>query len=161
MSWTRCNDLGTFCQTVTAQQARREVRSARREWLRELHDDARKNPTRRFPAPPPRVLRTRLDAAAAAHGLRVESVTWRSGVQRVPDIVLESNDYVRTSRALPHVLDAIDPPPRSNSRVYEAIFLEVVDSRNVPYVATFDALRAHVMGGQWARAGDLYPFAHG
>lgn len=160
-SWTRCNDLGSFCQTITPAQARRDVRAARREWLQEVHADARKDPTRRFAAPPAQILQRRLAAAARAQRLKLESVVWRTGVQRVPDIVLESNDYSRAAHALPQLLDAIDPPPRTNNRVYEAIFVEIVDAHHVPYVAAFDALRAHIMGGQWARADDLFPFAHG
>ena len=145
---------------TTPQQALHNVRSARHEWLGEVRTNARKDPTRRFPAPPPQVLRRRLAAAAAQHGLRIASVTWRRGIQRIPDVVLESNDYTQAAHALPHILDAIDPPPRSNDRVYEAIFIEVVDAEHVPYVAIFDALRDHVLGGQWARAEDLYPYAH-
>jgi hypothetical protein len=49
----------------------------------------------------------------------------------------------------------------AHERDYPAFFLEVVDSRQVPYIAVFDSLRGHVMGGQWARGDGLYPFPHG
>ena len=146
---------------TTPQQAQHNVRAARHEWLSEVRANARKDPTTRFPAPPPQIVRRRLTRAAVQYGFQVASVTWRRGVQRIPDVVLVSDDYTQAAHALPKILDAVDPPPRSNDRVYEAIFIEVVDAKHVPYVAIFDALRDHVMGGQWARAENLYPYAHG
>jgi hypothetical protein len=33
--------------------------------------------------------------------------------------------------------------------------------RGVPFVAIYDSLRGHIMGGQWARSKRLFPYAHG
>jgi hypothetical protein len=157
-----CRHVGGRCVRVTPAAAVRDVRAARREWLREVHADAVRDPTRRFPNPRRAAFERRLAAAARSYRFAVASVTWRgAGAQDVPDVVVESSRYEQLARDLPHVLDAIDPPPRSDSRVYEAIFLEAVDPRHVPFVAVFDSLRDHVMGGQWARADPLYPYAHG
>jgi hypothetical protein len=83
--------------------------------------------------------------------------------QLAPEVVVESTDFVHAAKHLGAVIDAIDPahPPHSNARVYEAIFVELVDERGIPYALAFDSLRGHIEGGQWARAEALYPFAHG
>jgi hypothetical protein len=124
--------------------------------------NAIRDAARRFPSPPRATFERRLAAVSQRDAFRVESVTWRpQGAQDVPDVVIESPRLLQTAHDLPAVLDAVDPPPRSNSRAYEAIFVEAVDAQHVPFVAIFDALRDHVMGGQWARGDALYPFAHG
>lgn len=157
-----CSQLGTHCMRVTPAEAVRDVRSARLEWLGEVRANAIRDSTRHFPNLPRTVFAQRLERQAERHDFAVESITWRhAGAQDVPDVVVESSRYAALARALPAVLDAVDPPPRSNSRAYEAIFIEAVDPHHVPFVAVFDSLRDHVMGGQWARSEALFPYAHG
>lgn len=142
-------------------EALADVRGAHREWLGMLHAAAIRNPKRHFRSPARRVLVSRLDRASSTFGFRVESVTIRRPHQLAPEIVIESRDYLRLAHALPQILDRIDPPPRSNDRVYEGVFLEAVDERHVPFVLVFDSLRGQVAGGQWARSDALFPYAHG
>jgi hypothetical protein len=104
---------------------------------------------------------TRLDLQARRHDFRISRITWRRGYLDVPDVTIVSTDYLQLARDLPHVLDAIDPRPRSNHRAFEAIFLEAVDGDGVPFVAIYDSLGGHIMGGQWARSEKLFPYAHG
>jgi hypothetical protein len=103
----------------------------------------------------------RLDRQARRHDFRIARITWRPGYLDVPDVTIVSTHYVQLAHDLPHVLDAVDPPPRSDHRAFEAIFLEAVDGRGVPFVAIYDSLRGHIMGGQWARSKRLFPYAHG
>ena len=103
----------------------------------------------------------RLSTQAAHRRFTIESVTWRRPRQDAPDVVIESNNYTAVAHALPQIVDAIDPPPHSNRKAYEGIFVEAVDSLGVPYVAISDSLRHTLSGSQWARADDLYPYAHG
>jgi hypothetical protein len=153
--------LGRPPHVVTDGEAARRARELHADWLRTIRGRARRRGSERFVRPRSAVLRARLRRAASAYGLRIRSVRLRRPKQLAPDVVLESDDFVRASRALGAVVDAIDPPPRSNAKVYEAVFVELVDDRGVPYAIAFDALRGHVEGGQWARAESLYPFAHG
>jgi len=141
--------------------ARSAVTSGHRQWFEEVRRDARLDPTRRFPNLSRPAFERRLRAGAARYDLTVESIVWRRVVQSVPEVVVSSDDYDAAARNLPRLMDAIDPPPRSNSRAFEAIYIEAVDSHGVPYIAIFDALRDHVMGGEWARDESLYPFPHG
>jgi hypothetical protein len=126
-----------------------------------LRTAALRNPRRRFPSPARRVLLARLDRAAAQFGFRVETVTLRRPLHLAPQIVIESRHYLALGHALPQILYWIDPPPRSNNRAYEGIFIEAVDERHVPFVIVFDSLRGQVAGGQWARSEPLFPYAHG
>ncbi|HEY3541791.1 MAG TPA: hypothetical protein VGK79_04540 [Gaiellaceae bacterium] len=144
-----------------AAHARAAVAAGHREWFKEVRANARLDPTRRFPNLSRPTFERRLRAAAARYRLTVESIVWRRVVQSVPEVVVSSDDYDAAARDLPRLMDAIDPPPRSNARAFEAIYIEAVDSHDVPYIAIFDALRDHVMGGEWARDESLYPFPHG
>jgi phage terminase large subunit-like protein len=126
-----------------------------------LRTAAIRNPHRRFPSPPRHVLVARLDRAASLFGFHVETVTLRRPLQLAPLIVIESRHYLALAHALPRILDRIDPPPRSNNRVYEGIFIEAVDEHHVPFVIAFDSLRGQIAGGQWARSKPLFPYAHG
>ena len=130
-------------------------------WLRTIRARAATRDSARFSSPGRSVFAARLRRAARANHLAVRSRRLRRPRQLAPDVVLESDDFVRAAHALGDVIDAIDPPPRSNAKVYEAIFVELVDDRGIPYAVAFDALRGQVEGGQWARADALYPFAHG
>jgi hypothetical protein len=142
-------------------EALADARAAHAKWLEMLQAAAQGNSKRRFQSPSGGLLAQRLDRAASAFGFQVESVTLRRPQQLAPDIVIESDDYLALVRSLPQILDRIDPPPRSNNRVYEGIFLEAVDEQHAPFVLVFDSLRGQVAGGQWARADALFPYEHG
>jgi len=142
-------------------EAIRDARSAHEEWLGMLRARARAAPLRAFPSPPRTVLMARLESLATKLHFRIRSVTMQRPLQLAPDVVIASDDYVRLARDVPQIVDTIDPPPRTNDRVYEGIFLECVDSSGVPFALTFSAVRTHVVGGQWARADVLFPYAHG
>lgn len=43
---------------------------------------------------------------------------------------------------------------------YEGFFLGAQDEQGEPFLAVYNAWRAHG-GGQWARSEALYPFPHG
>ena len=129
-------------------EARRQAHSARVEWLR----DVRAHIVAGWTSVPPRpALLARLRSAARSDSFTVESAVGIS----TPVVILESDDYAQMARALPQLVKDV------HERDYPAFFLEVVDSRQVPYIAVFDSLRGHVMGGQWARGDGLYPFPHG
>jgi hypothetical protein len=146
---------------VSAANARRDVAAARREWLGEVRANARRHPRVRFHNLDHADFVARLDLQARRHDFRITRITWRRGDLDVPDVTIVSTHYVQLAHDLPHVLDAVDPPPRSNHRAFEGIFLEAVDGRGVPFVAIYDSLRGHIMGGQWARSKRLFPYAHG
>jgi hypothetical protein len=134
--------------------------AARREWLGEVRANARRHPRVRFHNLDHADFVARLDLQARRHDFRIARITWRPGYLDVPDVTIVSTHYVQLAHDLPHVLDAVDPPPRSDHRAFEAIFLEAVDGRGVPFVAIYDSLRGHIMGGQWARSKRLFPYAH-
>ena len=142
-------------------EAVRSVQNGHRMWLAALHTAAARNPTHRFSSPPLGVLMRRLAKAAQRYDFRVVSVRMRRPDQLAPDLVVESDRYVALAKALPRILDAVDPPPASNDRAYEGIFLEAVDEHGIPFVEVADSLRSQAMGRQWARADRLYPYAHG
>ena len=155
--------LGRKLHRIGPAEASADARSSQVEWIGMLRAAASRNPRRRFPSPPRRLLVARLDRAAALFGFRVETVTLRRPLQLAPQIV--SRHYLALAHALPQILDRIDPPPRSNNRAYEGIFIEAVDERHVPFVIVFDSLRGQIAGGQaggqWARSEPLFPYAHG
>jgi hypothetical protein len=129
-------------------EARRQAHSVRVGWLREV----RAHTAAGWTSVPPRpALLARLRSSAGSNRFTVESA---AGISR-PVVIIESDDYMRMARTLPQLVKGV------HERDYPAFFLEVVDSRHVPYIVVFDSLRGHVMGGQWARADDLYPFPHG
>src|SRR5207244_1192566 len=136
---------------ISAREALADARSSKSEWIGMLRTAALSNPRRRFASPPRHVLLARLDRAAAQFGFRVETVTLRRPRQLAPQIVIESRHYLALANTLPQILDRIDPPPRSNNRAYEGIFIEAVDEQQIPFVIAFDSLRGQVAGGQWAR----------
>jgi len=146
---------------ISPAEAISDARSAHEEWLGMLRVRARAAPLRAFPSPPRTVLVSRLESLAAKLHFRIRSVTMRRPLQLAPDVVIASDDYVRLARDVPQIVDTIDPPPRTNHRVYEGLFLECEDSSGVPFALTFSAVRAHIVGGQWASADPLFPFAHG
>jgi hypothetical protein len=148
---------------VSDRQAVRQHRTTERQWLSTIRAHAVKAPEEHFASPGSSVLRSRLARTAARYNLRVVSLRMRHPRQLAPEVVVESTDFVHAAKHLGAVIDAIDPahPPHSNARVYEAIFVELVDERGIPYALAFDSLRGHIEGGQWARAEALYPFAHG
>jgi hypothetical protein len=146
---------------VSPANAHRDVAAARREWLGEVRANARRYPRVEFRNLSHSDFVARLDRQARLHDFRIISIDWRRGHLDVPDVTIASTHYLQLAHDLPHVLDLIDPPPRSNHRAYEAIFLEAVDGDGVPFVAVYDSLRGHIMGGQWARSDALFPYAHG
>lgn len=146
---------------IGSKEALRDARAARSDWLRELRAGAQAQTRRRFRSPPRNVLLARLERAADELDFRIESVSLHRPVQLAPEIVLETTHYLGLAHALPHVVDRIDPPPRSNRRAYEGIFIEAVDERGIPFVIVSDALCGQVVGSQWARSEPLFPYPHG
>jgi hypothetical protein len=155
--------LGQPPQVVDDRQATRRGVQVHDEWLATIRGRALTDRAERFPSPPAAVFRARLARAARRYGFVVRRASLRRPLQLAPDVTIESDDFVGASQALGAVIDAIDParPPHTNSRAYEAVYVELVDDRGVPYAIAFDALRGRVEGGEWARAEALYPFAHG
>src|SRR6185437_7942150 len=112
-----------------------DVAAARREWLGEVRANAHRYPHVPFHNLGHADFAGRLDLQARRDDFRIERIAWRRGYLDVPDVTIVSTHYLRLAHDLPHVLDAIDPPPRSNHRAFEAIFLEAVDGSGVPFVA--------------------------
>jgi hypothetical protein len=146
---------------VTPANARRDVASVRRQWLAEVRADALRYPHVQFHNLDRGEFVARLDVQARRHDFRISRITWHRVYLDAPDVTVVSTHYLQLAKDLPQVLDAIDPPPRSDHRAFEAIFLEAVDGHGVPFVAIYDSLRGHIMGGQWARSERLFPYAHG
>lgn len=156
-----CRSITGKCTQVTPADARRDVAAARRQWFRDVRANALRFPHVQFHNLDHADFVARLDLQARQHDFRISRITWRHGYLDVPDVTIVSSYYLQLAHELPHVLDAIDPPPRSNHRAFEAIFLEAVDGHGVPFIAVYDSLRGRIMGGQWARSGRLFPYAHG
>jgi hypothetical protein len=155
--------VGQPQRVVDDREAARRGVQVHDEWLATIRSRALTARAERFPSPPAAVLRARLARAARRYGFVVRRADLRRPLQLAPDVTIESDDFVRASQALGAVIDAIDParPAHTNSRAYEAVFVELVDDRGIPYAIAFNALRGRVEGGEWARAEALYPFAHG
>jgi len=153
--------IGRKPHPVSSEEAIRDARASLAHWQKLLRQAAIRNPRRRFPSPPRARLLTRLDHAAARYDFHIEAVTLRRPDQLAPQILLESNHYLTLAHALPPILDRIDPPPRSNRRAYEGIYIEAVDQQQTPYVIVFDSLRGQIASGQWARSDALFPYDHG
>jgi hypothetical protein len=87
-------------------------------------------------------------------------------LQGAPMIVIRSDQKHRIARAIPRIIQAINPhhptPANPSGYAFEGYFLVAQTSRGVPYLATFNHWRApHVGGGEWAAQESLYPFPHG
>ena len=84
--------------------------------------------------------------------------------QLAPFVVIETRQYVALADAVPAIEKSLFTVKRAGARrdPFEGTFLEAVDERGVPFLATFGAERGRSpMGGQWARANALYPYVHG
>ena len=149
---------------VTDAQASANARSALEQWLSAIRKHAEDSAfsDEHFASPATSEFLVRLNQAAHSYGFIVRQVTMRHPRQLAPEVVIESDDFVRLSHALGPIENAIDPsdPARTNDREYEAIFIEAVDSRGIPYSIVSNALRGQIEGSQWARADALYPFLH-
>ena len=148
---------------VSDREATAEERAGHIQWLSRVRAAARSDPKERFRNPGPAIFRQRLLRAARRYAFTLKQVTFRHPDQLAPDIIIESDRYIRLAHDLGSIEDVVDPahPPLSNQRDYEALFVVCVDSHGIPYAEADLSLRGQVAGGQWARADALYPFSHG
>jgi hypothetical protein len=146
---------------------KRGVAQAKQEWLRDLYASARNGDrATRFPSPSRRELVGRLRRAAARYGFEILSVRMLHPLQRAPVIVIRSSHEHALARAIPAIIERFDPrhvtKANPSGYAYEGYFLEAIDARGVPFLATFNHWRApRVGGGEWAAVESLYPFPHG
>ena len=161
----------TFGHVATAHkigpaEAKRDVRAARAEWLREIAKRAREDPRTRFPNLAPFLFRQRLAEAARRYGFQVVSVRFLRPRQLAPEVVVRTKRYLELARGMLSIDRALNPrsPARDDRRGwgYEGFFFEAQDEHGVPFLAVFDFMRGSGPGGgQWARSDPLFPFAHG
>jgi hypothetical protein len=143
------------------------VAQAKKEWLKEVRSAAKTGDRARdFPSPSRTLLLKRLERARRLYGFQLVSVTMLRPLQLVPVIMIQSNRKLALARAVPAIIQIFNPRhvTRRNPSgpAYEAYFLVAQDRQGVPYLATFNFMRApRVGGGQWAASESLYPFPHG
>jgi hypothetical protein len=143
------------------------VAQAEKEWLKEVRIAARSGDRARdFPSPSRAVLVKSLGRARRLYGFQLVSVTMLRPVQLAPVIVVRSDRKLALARAVPTIIHIFNPRhvTRRNPSgyAYEAYFLVAQDRHGVPYLATFNFMRApRIGGGQWAASEKLYPFPHG
>jgi hypothetical protein len=143
------------------------VAQAKAEWLRAIRASAMSGDrAKTFPSPPRAVLMQRLQTAARRYGFTIASVQMLHPLQLAPVVVIRSNNKRAIARATPKIVDSFDPrrPTARNPSgyAYEGYFYVAQTTGGVPYLATFNHMRApHTGGGQWAARDDLLPFPHG
>jgi hypothetical protein len=149
--------------TVTPRAA---VAVVYRKWqlqTESLAAQARSRPGRTvFRNPPRSALRARLRAAAARYGFRVRRLTVLRPRGEAPVIVVQTDRPCRFARALSEVIEAIAPTGHISAATrdpaYEALYLEALDGRGVPFVAAYRRWRGEWPGGgAWARSSDILP----
>ena len=136
------------------------------EWSAALRAGAVRDPARRFANPTIEALRRRLRTVERRFDLRARQVYVRWPRQQAPYVVVSTNRPAALARAVPAILRILDPKqPTGDDRTgwaYEGFFFEALDADGQPFLVVFNHWRGpHGGGGQWARSGDLYPFAHG
>lgn len=143
------------------------VAQAKAEWLRAIRASALSGDrAKTFPSPPRTVLMQRLQRASSSYFFSIASVQMLHPVQLAPVIVIRSNNKRAIAKATPKIIKLFNPyrPTAKNPSgfAYEGYFFVAQTTNRVPYLATFNHMRApHTGGGQWAASEDLYPFPHG
>lgn len=147
--------------------ARRAAARIRRQWEQDVRNRAIEAPRQLFANLPLDTLKERLTKAADTHDFQVVAVTlWNPRPRQfAPEIAIRTTHYLALARALPGILERIDPHTGTSGTrgwSYEAFFLEAQDERGVPFLSVYNFLRGqHKGGGQWARSEALFPFSHG
>ena len=147
--------------------ARRAEARIRGQWEQEVRHRAIEAPRQHFANLRLDTLKERLTKAADTHDFQVVAVTlWNPRPRQfAPEILIRTTHYLVLARALPGILERIDPhtgKAATRGWSYEAFFLEARDERGVPFLSVYNFLRGqHKGGGQWARSEALFPFSHG
>jgi hypothetical protein len=161
------SSLGGVAVGASRPSPKAAVAQAKTEWLKEVRFAARSGDRARdFPSPSRAVLVNRLERARRLYGFQVVGVTMLRPLQLAPVIVIQSDRKLALARAVPTIIQIFNPRhvTRRNPSgyAYEAYFLVAQDRHGVPYLATFNFMRApRIGGGQWAASERLYPFPHG
>jgi hypothetical protein len=119
----------------------------------------------RFANLPMSQFRRRLAAAADRHHFTVKTQRFLHPRQLAPLVVLQTDHYVAFARAVPAIVNSLDPwKLRSGVGVhaFEAFCLEAEDERGVPFLVVENADRApspgaNAGGTSWARANAVTP----
>jgi hypothetical protein len=135
-------------------------------WRAHLRAGALAEPKRDFPNPSQAALSARLRLAARRYHFTVVKVEIFHPREAAPLVVVEAKDKHALAASTGAILHLIDPKAQTNDDrtgwAYEGFLFEARDSRDVPFLATFNWWRGpHAGGGQWAADPSLYPFAHG
>jgi hypothetical protein len=135
-------------------------------WRRELLRRAQAAPHQRFDNLSASALRARLQDAARREGFDVVDVDLLRPRQLAPRIVVQTDDYLVMTQAMPRLLRRLDPKVRTNDDRtgwrYEGFYFEARDKQGVPFAIVDNFWRGSGPGGgQWARSERLFPFPHG
>ncbi len=136
-----------------------------RGWERMLHAAARHDPGTVYQTPSPDVFRGRVARAGSRYGFRVVSSRFERAPEGSPLLIIQTTSSPATlSREVPAIMRVLDPhrPAKQDWQgwAYEGIFLGAQSSQGTPILDVFNVMRLRT-GGQWARAPNLYPYAHG
>lgn len=152
-------------RVVTDAAALRDARAVRAQWVAEITDRAREDPSERFANLPARQLRQRLAHDAARYHFTVKQVQLLHPRQLAPLVIVQTRRYLAFAHAVPGIENSLDPHTGHSDRAswaFEGFFLEAQDERGVPFLGVFNFERGSGPGGgQWARSDQLFPFLHG
>jgi hypothetical protein len=155
--------LGGKTILITDAAAVRDGKANRADWLQMVKGESDRG--LRFAGVPAREFRSRLAAAAARYGFKVDRIEFLEQPRPTPLVVVQTSRYLAFARAVPAIERSLDPHRgRSDLRgwSFRAFYLEAVDEKGVPFLSVDDVEGADgVTGGQWARSDPLFPFPHG
>jgi len=118
-----------------------------------------------FRSPSSATFFARLTTAARRFGFQVVHAHLFRPFQLAPLVIVRSAHPKRFSRDTASIESLLDPVRKGSALAtawaYEGFYIEARDTRGVPFLLAFNYLRGGIVGGQWARSEDLYPFPHG
>jgi hypothetical protein len=147
---------------ISDARARAMARNVTAQWLAGLAADAKRS-SDHFPNLSEGVFRLRLEAAASQYGFKIVRLHFYKPRQLAPYVVVETEHYLRLSRAIPTIAQLLDPHAGHADQsgwTYEGFYFQGNDERGIPFVIVSDLTRGQVEGSQFARSEELYPYAH-
>jgi hypothetical protein len=118
----------------------------------------------RFPNPPPRAFRRRVELVARRYGFTVEVLRLLHPRQLAPLLVVRTNrDRKAFVADVPRIMRLLDPIATgsggASAVTFEGFYFAAVDDRG-PFVRVENVYRGEVEGGQWSWDPCVYPYAH-